>query len=215
MAKKDNKVLFKFNEDKMKNVKEYYLGLDMGVGSVGWAVTDTNYNVIKKSQKSLWGSRLFEEAETAAGRRTYRSSRRRLNRRNQRIKLLQEYFAPAISKINPGFYIRLKDSFFYEEDKTEQQKYTLFNDSNFTDKDYHLAYPTIYHLRKELIDNPKYHDPRLVYLACAHILKNRGHFLYGTQKFNTEALLEESIKEFNELYYEYFEIKLFNDEMIS
>ncbi len=215
MAKKDNKVLFKFNEDKMKNVKEYYLGLDMGVGSVGWAVTDTNYNVIKKSQKSLWGSRLFEEAETAAGRRTYRSSRRRLNRRNQRIKLLQEYFAPAISKIDPGFYIRLKDSFFYEEDKTEQQKYTLFNDSNFTDKDYHLAYPTIYHLRKELIDNPKYHDPRLVYLACAHILKNRGHFLYGTQKFNTEALLEESIKEFNELYYEYFEIKLFNDEMIS
>ncbi len=214
MAKKDNKVLFKFNEDKMKNVKEYYLGLDMGVGSVGWAVTDTNYNVIKKSQKSLWGSRLFEEAETAAGRRTYRSSRRRLNRRNQRIKLLQEYFAPAISKIDPGFYIRLKDSFFYEEDKTEQQKNTLFNDSSFTDKDYHLAYPTIYHLRKELIDNPKYHDPRLVYLACAHILKNRGHFLYGAQKFNTEALLEESIKDFNELYYEYFDIKLFNDEKI-
>lgn len=214
MAKKDNKVLFKFNEDKMKNVKEYYLGLDMGVGSVGWAVTDTNYNVIKKSQKSLWGSRLFEEAETAAGRRTYRSSRRRLNRRNQRIKLLQEYFAPAISKIDPGFYIRLKDSFFYEEDKTEQQKNTLFNDSSFTDKDYHLAYPTIYHLRKELIDNRKYHDPRLVYLACAHILKNRGHFLYGAQKFNTEALLEESIKDFNELYYEYFDIKLFNDEKI-
>ena len=35
----------------------------------------------------------------------------------------------------------------------------------------------MYHLRKELIENPKAHDIRLVYLACHHILKNRGHFL--------------------------------------
>ena len=35
----------------------------------------------------------------------------------------------------------------------------------------------MYHLRKELIENSKVHDVRLVYLACHHILKNRGHFL--------------------------------------
>ena len=34
----------------------------------------------------------------------------------------------------------------------------------------------MYHLRKELIENSKVHDVRLVYLACHHILKNRGHF---------------------------------------
>ena len=27
--------------------KEYYLGLDMGTNSVGWAVTDENYQLIR------------------------------------------------------------------------------------------------------------------------------------------------------------------------
>ena len=29
---------------KLKNC-DYYIGLDMGDASVGWAVTDTNYNI--------------------------------------------------------------------------------------------------------------------------------------------------------------------------
>ena len=29
--------------------QEYYLGLDMGTGSVGWAVTDSEYHVLRKS----------------------------------------------------------------------------------------------------------------------------------------------------------------------
>lgn len=28
--------------------QEYYLGLDMGTGSVGWAVTDSEYHVLRK-----------------------------------------------------------------------------------------------------------------------------------------------------------------------
>ena len=47
----------------------YYLGLDIGTNSVGWAVTDPEYNVIKKNGKALWGVRLFAEANTAAERR--------------------------------------------------------------------------------------------------------------------------------------------------
>ena len=31
-----------------KSKEKYYLGLDMGTGSVGWAVTDKNYEIIKK-----------------------------------------------------------------------------------------------------------------------------------------------------------------------
>ena len=31
---------------KLKNC-DYYIGLDMGDASVGWAVTDTNYNILK------------------------------------------------------------------------------------------------------------------------------------------------------------------------
>ena len=44
---------------------EYYMGLDMGTSSVGWAVTDEKYNLIKKRGKDMWGIREFEEADTA------------------------------------------------------------------------------------------------------------------------------------------------------
>jgi len=49
----------------MKKFEEYYIGLDMGTGSVGWAVTDSAYNIIKRHGKALWGIRLFESAKTA------------------------------------------------------------------------------------------------------------------------------------------------------
>lgn len=32
----------------MKEFKNYFIGLDMGTTSVGWAVTDENYEIIKK-----------------------------------------------------------------------------------------------------------------------------------------------------------------------
>ena len=32
---------------------EYYMGLDMGTSSVGWAVTDEKYNLIKKHGKDM------------------------------------------------------------------------------------------------------------------------------------------------------------------
>ena len=44
---------------------KYYLGLDMGTNSVGWAVTDERYHLIRKKGKDLWGVRLFERANTA------------------------------------------------------------------------------------------------------------------------------------------------------
>lgn len=45
--------------------KKYYLGLDIGTNSVGWAVTDENYNLYKYAGKRMWGIRLFEGGETA------------------------------------------------------------------------------------------------------------------------------------------------------
>ncbi len=45
--------------------KDYYLGLDLGTTSVGWAVTDTNYNLLRAKRKDLWGIREFDEALTA------------------------------------------------------------------------------------------------------------------------------------------------------
>ncbi len=49
----------------MKNLKEYYIGLDIGTASVGWAVTDESYNIPKFNGKKMWGVRLFDDAKTA------------------------------------------------------------------------------------------------------------------------------------------------------
>lgn len=157
--------------------KNYYLGLDIGTNSVGWAVTDENYNLCKFRNKDMWGIRLFESADTASERRLKRSSRRRLKRRNQRIKLLQEIFSQEITNVDNTFFIRLNESKLHMEDKSIKEKYPLFIGEDYNDIHYYGQYPTIYHLRKELIENENPHDPRLVYLAIHHILKSRGHFL--------------------------------------
>lgn len=34
---------------------KYYLGLDMGTNSVGWAATDPEYRLLKAKGKDLWG----------------------------------------------------------------------------------------------------------------------------------------------------------------
>lgn len=162
-----------------RKCENYYLGVDIGTNSVGWAVTDENYNVLSFHNRAMWGVRLFDEAMTAAGRRQIRTSRRRLARRIWRLELLQEIFAEEICKRDPAFYRRMKESMLYEEDKTEGERYSLFNDKKYTDQDYYREYPTIYHLRKALLTEKKEWDIRLVYLAVHHIVKHRGHFLFN------------------------------------
>lgn len=161
--------------------QKYYIGLDCGTSSVGWAATDENYELLKAKGKTLWGSRLFDEASTAEERRLARSNRRRTRRSSGRIKLLNLLFDKEMAKVDPEFFLRLKRSFLYEEDKNlkNNSKNTLFNDKNFTDKDFYKKYPTIWHLRKAIIEAPEnsHFDLRLYYLAIHHIIKNRGHFL--------------------------------------
>ena len=94
-----------------------YLGLDLGTNSVGWAVVDENNQLVKKNGYTFWGVRMFEEAETAAERRTHRSGRRRLERRKQRIELLRKEFFAEINKVDVNFFQRLDDSFYKIEDK--------------------------------------------------------------------------------------------------
>lgn len=75
---------------------KFYLGLDIGTNSVGIACTDENYNLLRAKGKDLWAVRLFDEAQTAATRRTFRVARRRLQRRAWRIDILQEIFEPRV-----------------------------------------------------------------------------------------------------------------------
>lgn len=173
--------------------KVWYLGLDIGTASVGWAATDTEYKIIRKNKKRLWGVRLFEEATTAQERRTYRSNRRRLARRKWRLYLLEELFSEEIAKVDPNFYLKLRESKYHYDDKTHKVPFAIFNDKDYTDKDYYKEYPTIYHLRTSLMTE-KEPDIRKVFLAIHHILKNRGHFLYkdlSVERNNLEDLIKE------------------------
>ena len=192
--------------------KVWYLGLDIGTASVGWAATDTEYKIIRKNKKRLWGVRLFEEATTAQERRTYRSNRRRLVRRNWRLNLLEELFSEEIAKVDPNFFLKLKESKYHKEDKTHKLPYTIFNDKNYNDKDYYKEYPTIYHLRSSLMSE-KEPDIRKVFLAIHHILKNRGHFLLQGQSFK-DGNINNLIKELLELDILHHDLEV-NDEIVE
>lgn len=161
---------------------DYYLGLDMGTNSVGWAVTDLEYNLLRAKGKDLWGVRLFDEAQTAANRRSKRIARRRIERDKARKALLKEFFADEIEKVDPAFYMKMDESFFKLKDRSveNQQPYSLFNDFDFTDKDFHDKYKTIFHLRSDLIHSDKTFDVRLVFLAIYNMFSHRGHFLNAT-----------------------------------
>lgn len=160
-----------------KQFGEYFVGLDMGSTSVGWAASDLEYHLLKLNGKSMWGARLFDEALTAVDRRTARIARRRVERRSQRLALLQDLFREEVAKVDPAFFQRLSESSLHAEDRKLSGKGSLFG-GDLSDADYHRKYPTIYHLRAELMESEHPHDVRLVYLALHHMLKYRGHFLF-------------------------------------
>lgn len=175
--------------------REYNIGLDIGTTSVGWAVVETNnQKIMKKGGKRLWGVRLFDEAKTAAERRSYRSARRRYDRRRERINLLQREFCKEINKVDIHFYDKLKESFFGEDDIVNKKNPLSIKEKMEILK-YNKKNPTIYHLRNELAKSSEKQDIRLVYLAIHHIIKYRGNFLYNINNFNVNNLnIEEKLK---------------------
>ncbi len=165
-------------------MKNYSIGLDIGTNSVGWAViNEDTYKVLKKGNNKLWGVETFASAEQAKDRRLKRSSRRRYNRRKERIKILQDIFSKEINKVDPNFFKKL------EESKLENSKKNIPINGceNKNIKEYYKKYPTIYHLRKHLVNTAEKEDIRLVYLVIHHIIKYRGNFLYESD-FNVNNI---------------------------
>lgn len=164
----------------------YSIGLDIGTGSVGWAVIGEDYRLKRAKGKNLIGVRLFDAAQTAADRRGYRTTRRRLSRRRWRLRLLNEIFAPELAKVDENFLARLKYSWVSPLDEQNKQGFqwqdgkwlgaSLFGDA-MLDRKFQKDYPTIYHLRNKLMQDDFQHDLREIYMALHHIVKYRGHFL--------------------------------------
>lgn len=153
----------------------YSIGLDMGTGSVGWAVVDENGKLLHFKKQPTWGSRLFDSAQPASEARVHRGQRRRYVRRRWRLDLLQGLFKEEMDKVDPEFFTRLNMSRLVEGDP-------IFNGDDFTIDDYYKRFPTIYHLRKWLMETDEKADLRLVYLAMHNIVKHRGNFLRQDEK---------------------------------
>lgn len=193
----------------------YSIGLDIGTNSVGWAVITDDYKVPSKKmkvldntdkhfiKKNLIGALLFDEGTTAEDRRLKRTARRRYTRRKNRLRYLQEIFSQEISKVDSSFFHRLDDSFLVPEDK-RGSKYPIFATLE-EEKEYHKNFPTIYHLRKYLADSKEKADLRLIYLALAHMIKYRGHFLYEESFDIKNNDIQKIFNEFISIYDNTFE----------
>lgn len=198
--------------------KPYSIGLDIGTNSVGWAVITDSYKVPSKKmkvlgntskkyvKKNLLGALLFESGITAEGRRLKRTARRRYTRRRNRILYLQEIFSTEMAKIDESFFQRLDDSFLVPDEKRDS-KYPIFGNL-VKEKTYHDEFPTIYHLRKYLADSSKKADLRLVYLALAHMIKYRGHFLIEGDFNSRNNDIKKNFQDFLDSYNAIFESDL-------
>lgn len=181
--------------------RNYNIGLDIGTNSVGWAITDDDYNLLKVRKQNGWGVRLFTEGQTAKKRRVFRATRRRIRRRRQRIDLLRNLMEPMVLEKDSAFFLRMDSSFFREEDKNESvhSRFSLFEDKDYTDIDHYKRFPTIYHVRQYLMNSEEKADPRLIYLALHHIIKYRGNFLYEKQgEFDLSGEINTDISELRE-----------------
>ena len=195
--------------------KPYSIGLDIGTNSVGWAVVNDDYKVPAKKmrvfgdtdrshiKKNLLGTLLFDDGNTAESRRLKRTARRRYTRRRNRILYLQEIFTDSMNEIDESFFHRLDDSFLVPEDK-RGSKYPIFATLE-EEKEYHKKFPTIYHLRKHLADSKEKTDLRLIYLALAHMIKYRGHFLYEESFDIKNNDIQKIFNEFISIYDNTFE----------
>lgn len=185
--------------------KKYNIGLDIGTSSIGFVATDEENHVIRAKGKNVIGVRLFDEGQSAAERRGFRTTRRRLNRRKWRLNLLREIFEPHIYPIDASFFMRQKYSNLSKQDPNQKIEFKDILFSDKSDAEFYRQYPTIYHLRQALMTEKRQFDLREIYLAIHHIVKYRGHFLdeTPTDKFSFDQLdLTQEFERLNVLFSE-------------
>lgn len=174
----------------LRNVGDYQIGLDIGTGSVGWAVIDGEGRLLHFKGRPTWGSRIFPSADPASTARIHRGVRRRYARRRWRLDLLEGLFQEAVAEVDPAFFTRLRQTHLLRDDRSDafrEQAGMLFADSDFSERDYFKRFPTIYHLRQWLMDTDEKADIRLIYLAFHNIVKHRGNFLHQEAENLTSA----------------------------
>lgn len=197
--------------EKKMNAKstEYFVGLDLGTASVGWAVTNDRYELIHRKGKDLWGTRLFDEAETAEGRRTARTARRRTQRNKARKGVLRSLFETELNELDSGFLGRLKSSSLWAEDREDKKKFSLFGPKGMSDTAFYKKYPTVSHLIMEIINHPDQKpDLRWIYLIGLQKFSHRGNFLQAGLSGEGGSAVENLLAAWQEINEESFSTDL-------
>ena len=207
---------------KKKNSKKYSIGVDIGVGSVGWAAIDENYDLLNYRGKNSFGVRLFDSSETAETRRLQRGARRRYGRRIKRIQILQELFFDHLN-ISSDFFPVLKEtvdkSWSNENNFEKKSLYEVMQEIGYSKDEINEKFSTIYHLRRYLMSNDEKVDKKLIYLAIHNLVKFRGHFLYDNLDLSKGTGNQEVLERLNTFLEEAslninIENKSFNDDTI-
>lgn len=162
----------------------YFIGVDIGTGSVGYAVTRLDYALCRFKGEPMWGVSLFDSAKSCADRRGYRSTRRRYDRRQMRVDLLQELFCREMEKVDPYFFRQLNESYLWKCDKSPE----TLRGCDWMNKEYKRRFPTVHHLIVELMESADGFDLRHLYLALAWLVAHRGHFLSDIDGDSIEEL---------------------------
>jgi len=175
----------------------YSIGLDIGTNSVGFVCMREDFSILKYRGKYALGVHEFEAGQTAEQRRLNRGQRRRYNRRVRRIQLLQEVWKAMFS--NEELVANKKINFFSEVFTDKPWKDTNdFEHRSLSEVQRLLGinqlYPTIYHLRADLVKSNEKKHPWLIYLAIHNLVKYRGHFLNGNQSWIKTSNQKPSIK---------------------
>lgn len=173
---------------------DYIFGLDVSNGKLGYAAINGNNDPIRvpanhklgisKSQLAL-GARIFEPGQPAVNRRIFRISTRRTGRKKMRIRYWKKIFEPEILKEtgDTEFFKRMEESWMSPLDDRKETSTDVA--VKITEPTY-KAFPTIYHLRKMLMETDEKVDLRYIALAVHNIIKYPGNFLSKVPTSNYE-----------------------------
>lgn len=165
----------------MKN--SYTLGYDLGNRTVASTAINDDFNILKNHGRLMTQINLFNEGQTKAARRGFRSARRNYNHKKWLRKQLINWF-----KINSDFDVELLVKYHHHSwvakadlDHAKPDLKPLLIKNN--------AYPTVWHAADALINNrnlPKTcaQVQQLIFEVFYNLLGRRGHFLIPNLKVN-------------------------------
>ena len=134
-------------ENKKISQERYFVGFDIGTDSVGYAVTDSDYSLCRFKGEPMWGVNLFDSASQCADRRSHRTARRRYDRRQMRVDLLQELLCGEMAKTDPYFFREINESYLWKCDKSPE----TLRGCDWMNREYKRSLQTVNHLIVELM----------------------------------------------------------------